>query len=188
MALKRALADGSVQQAPDQLAVDILLEDGTPYPEKGKLLFADQTVDPSTGEITLQAEVPNSDDLLLPGLYVRVKLPTAQLGEAFLVPQQAVTRGDKGNTVLVVNEDNTFAPRLVSIEQAQGNRWVVTSGLKAGDTIIVDGHMGLRGASKVNPVPWQDDAQDSAQGQAADSNGAQSAPAKQAAPQSSKDA
>ena len=188
MMLKRALAEGSVQQAPDQLAVDILLDDGTPYPQKGKLLFSDQTVDPSTGEITLQAEVPNPDDLLLPGLYVRVKLPTVQLNEAFLVPQQAVTRGDKGNTVLVVNEDNTFAPRLVSIEQAQGNRWVVTSGLKAGDTVIVDGQMGLRGATKVNPVPWQGDAQGNAQGQAADASKAQSAPDKQAAPQSGNDA
>lgn len=182
MALKRALADGSVQQAPDQLAVDILLDDGTPYPQQGKLQFSDQTVDPSTGEITIQAEVPNPDDLLLPGLYVRVKLPTAQLGQAFLVPQQAVTRGDKGNTVLVVNEDNTFAPRMVTIEQAQGNRWVVTSGLNAGDTIIVDGQMGLRGATKVNPVPWQGEGEGGAAnatgGQAAsDENGAKAAQA-----------
>lgn len=154
IALKRALAGGSLQQVSGQLAVDILLDDGTSYPQQGRLQFSDQSVDPATGEISLQAEVPNPDELLLPGLYVRVSVPTAQLDQAFLVPQQAVTRSERGDSVLVVNDDNTFAPRPVTIEQAQGNHWIVTRGLAAGDAVIVEGQMGLRGAQKVNPVPW----------------------------------
>lgn len=155
LALKQALFSGALAVAPDQFDVDIILEDGSVYAHQGRMQFADQSVDPATGEVELRAEVPNPDELLLPGLYVRVKIPSAQLPQAYLIPQQAVTRGDKGSYVLLVGEDNTFAPKFIEIEQAQGGDWVVSGGLQAGDKVIVDGQMGLRGAKTVQTTPWQ---------------------------------
>ncbi|UJF23744.1 efflux RND transporter periplasmic adaptor subunit [Suttonella sp. R2A3] len=154
LALKKAFASGALAQTSGELKVDILLEDGSVYDHQGKMLFAEQTVDPATGEVILRAEVPNPDQLLLPGLYVRVKIPTAQLENAYLIPQRAVTRGDKGDSVLVVNEDNTFAPKSIEINQAQGGNWIVSNGLEPGDKVIVDGQMGLRGAKTVQTTPW----------------------------------
>lgn len=137
-----------------QVMVDVFLDDGTPYPMQGKLLFADVHVDESMGETSLRATLPNPQRLLMPGLYVRVEVPQMRLPDAVLLPQQAVSRGQK-DTVLVVNKDNSFAPRTVTVVQSQGNNWVISDGLEAGEQVIVDGIMHLRGASVVKPVPWQ---------------------------------
>lgn len=136
------------------VAINVTLQDGTPYPHQGKLLFADVNVDAATGEAFLRATLPNPNKLLMPGLYVRAQVPQIQIDNAYLIPQQAITRGNV-DTLLVVNSDNSFAPKVVTIAQSKGNQWVVTKGLQANDKVIVDGVMHLRGAKTVNPVPWQ---------------------------------
>ncbi len=154
--LRKALESGQLQKAGNGAArVKLLLEDGSTHPQPGKLLFSDLTVDPTTGQVTLRAEVPNPGGQLLPGLYVRVQLEQAQASDAVLLPQQAVTRSAKGDTVLVVGEDGKPAPRPIQIGGQQGGQWVVQGGLKAGEQVIVDGFQKLRGNPQVKPVPWQ---------------------------------
>ena len=156
LALRRALAAGQLQRsAGDSVAVRVVLEDGSELPQKGRLLFSDLTVDASSGQVTLRAEVPNAEGLLLPGQYVRVRLAQAELPAGVLLPQQAVTRSQAGDSVLVVGEGNKPEPRKISVRNAQGGQWVVTAGLKPGDRVIVDGFqkMFVPGAP-VNPVPW----------------------------------
>ncbi len=154
--LRKALESGQLQKAGNGAArVKLLLEDGSTHPQPGKLLFSDLTVDPTTGQVTLRAEVPNPGGQLLPGLYVRVQLEQAQASDAILLPQQAVTRSAKGDTVLVVGEDGKPAPRPIQIGGQQGGQWVVQGGLKAGEQVIVDGFQKLRGNPPVKPVPWQ---------------------------------
>ena len=149
-------------------AVQITLDDGTPYPHKGRMLFADQTVDASTGELLLRAEVPNPDGMLLPGLYVRADIPQSQFHNAYLVPQSAVTRG-KTDTLRVVAEDGTFAPREVKIAGSQKNQWIITGGLKPGEMVMVDTLSQLMGsATRITPVILGADGKPQAQpGQAA---------------------
>lgn len=135
MKLKQAFAAGALDGV--DLKVTITLEDGTPYPHAGKLLFADQSVDAATGELLVRAAVPNPGHLLLPGLYVRADIPQHQYKNAYLVPQNAVTRG-KTDTLRVVGKDGAFAPREVTIARAFKDQWVVTDGLKAGEMVMVD--------------------------------------------------
>ena len=154
--LRKALASGELKRSGAQAAsVHVLLQDGSDYAHAGKLLFTDLTVDPSSGEITLRAELPNPDGFLLPGMYVRVRLAQAELPDGILVPQQAVTRSDQGDTVLVVGADNKPAPRKIKVGSAQSGNWVVLEGLQPGERVIVDGFqkMMVPGAP-VNPVPW----------------------------------
>ena len=155
--LRQAAAAGQLQVVDGQAQVRIVLEDGSEYAHPGRLLFTDATVDAATGQVTLRAEVPNPDNLLLPGMYVRVQVPQAQLQNAILVPQQAVNRGSTGDTVMVANADGSFAPRPVKIAGAQGNQWVVVDGLKAGEKVIVDGMslVQMSGAKKIQTQPWQ---------------------------------
>ena len=157
MKLRSALEAGQLKRAAgaEAASVRVLLEDGSTYALPGKLLFSDLTVDASTGQITLRAQVPNPDGRLLPGLYVRVQLEQAQARNAVLLPQQAVTRSAQGDTVLVVGEDSKTAQRSVQIGGQQGGQWVVLEGLKAGEQVVVDGFQKLRGNPVVKPVPWQ---------------------------------
>lgn len=153
-AMRRALAAGQLRSAGSGAAqVQVVLDDGTT--KTGKLLFTDLTVDSTSGQVTLRAEVPNGDGQLLPGQYVRVRLAQAELPSAMLLPQQAVTRGTTGDTVLVVGADNKPVTRAVKIGNAQGNQWVVLDGLKPGEKVIADGFqkMMVPGAP-VNPVPF----------------------------------
>ena len=154
--MRRALAAGKLQRGADAVAVRVVLEDGTELPRPGKLLFSDLTVDPTSGQVTLRAELPNPEGLLLPGQYVRVRLSQAEQPGAILLPQQAVTRSDQGDTVLVLGEGNKPSPRPVTVAGSQAAQWVVTGGLKAGEQVIVDGFqkMMVPGAP-VTPVPWQ---------------------------------
>lgn len=157
MRLRQALEAGQLKRASGSsaAAVAIVLEDGTPYAQPGKLLFSDLSVDASTGQITLRAEVPNPGGVLLPGLYVRVRLAQAEAGNAITLPQQAVTRAPTGDTVMVVAADGKVAPRAVKVGNAQNGRWVILSGLQAGEQVMVDGFQKVRGAGPVKPVPWQ---------------------------------
>lgn len=146
---------GASGKAAGGIPVTVIMDDGTELPRKGKLLFSDVTVDPTSGQVALRAEVPNPDNALLPGQYVRARLSQASLPSAMLVPQQAVTRGTSGDTVIVVGADNKPAPRPVKIGTQQGTSWVVLDGLKEGDKVVVDGFqkMMVPGAP-VTPVPW----------------------------------
>ena len=154
--LRRALAAKQLRQLGNGAAeVRIVLDDGSEMARPGKLLFTDLAVDPTSGQVTLRAEVPNPEGLLLPGQYVRVRLAQAELPQAITVPQQAVTRGSQGDTVLVVGADNKPQPRTIKLGTAQGNDWIVLEGLQAGERVIVEGFqkMMVPGAP-VNPVPW----------------------------------
>ena len=154
--LRKALAANRLRRVGgDAVAVHIVLEDGSELPHAGKLLFSDLSVDATSGQVTLRAEVPNADGLLLPGQYVRVRLAQAELPAGILLPQQAVTRSNNGDTVLVIGDGNKPAPRPIKIGSGQNGQWVVTDGLKAGDQVIVDGFqkMFVPGAP-VTPVPW----------------------------------
>lgn len=155
--LRRAFASGQFKRAGNGEAVSVrlLLEDGTVHPDAGRLLFSDLSVDETTGQVTLRAQVPNPRADLLPGLYVRVQLEQAQIQNAILLPQQAVTRGSQGDSVMVVAPDGSFAPRGVRVGGAQGTNWIILEGLKQGEQVMVDGFMKLMpGVRTVRPVPW----------------------------------
>jgi membrane fusion protein (multidrug efflux system) len=155
--LRKAMAAKQLRRVGEgPVSVHVVLEDGSELPRPGKLLFSDLSVDASSGEVTLRAEVANPDGLLLPGQYVRVRLAQAEVPAGFLLPQQAVTRSAQGDTVLVIGDGNKPMPRLVKVGLAQNGQWVVTEGLNAGDRVIVDGFqkMFVPGAP-VNPQPWQ---------------------------------
>jgi membrane fusion protein (multidrug efflux system) len=157
LALRRAMAEGRLERAAgsgEAAQVRLLLEDGSAYPQPGKLLFSDLTVDPTSGQVTLRAEVPNPNGALLPGLYVRVRLEVAKASNAVLLPQQAVTRTATGDTVMVVAGDGQVATRPVKLGGSQGPRWVVLEGLKAGEQVVVDGFQKIRPKAPVKPVPW----------------------------------
>jgi membrane fusion protein (multidrug efflux system) len=156
MKLRSAMAAGQFKRAgTDAASVRLVLEDGTEYAKPGRLLFSDLTVDATTGQITLRAEIPNPAGELLPGLYVRVRLEQARASDAVTLPQQAVTRTAQGDSVMVVGEDGKVSPRPIKIDSAKGNQWVVLSGLKAGDKVMVDGFQKLQPGATVKPVPWQ---------------------------------
>ena len=155
--LRKAIESGKFQGAGRAGAlVRVVLEDGTEYEQPGKLLFSDLTVDPTSGQITLRAELPNASGLLLPGMYVRVRLEQAQTESGIVLPQQAVTRGNNNtDTVMVVGADGKVAPRQIKVGSASNGQWVVLDGLKTGELVMVDGFQKLRGNAPVKPVPWQ---------------------------------
>ncbi len=152
--LRRALAAGKVQGAQAK-EVRIVLDDGTEYPLSGKLLFSDLSVDATSGQVSLRAQVPNPQFNLLPGLYVRVRLSQGQVPDGVLLPQQAVTRNTSGDTVMVVDAQGNANARPVKLGGVVGQQWVVLSGLKAGEQVMVDGFQKLRPKMPVKPVPWQ---------------------------------
>ena len=154
--LRKAVESGQFKRAgAGGASVRIVLEDGSDYGSPGKLLFSDLTVDPTSGQITLRAEVPNAAGLLLPGMYVRVRLEQAQAEAGIVVPQQAVTRGTNGDSVMVVGADGKVAPRPVKIGASVDGQWVVLDGLKTGEQVMVDGFQKLRGNAPVKAVPWK---------------------------------
>ena len=154
--LRRAMAAGQFKRAsgPDAASVTIVLEDGSTYAQPGKLLFSDLTVDSTTGQVTLRAEVPNDTGQLLPGLYVRVRLEQALATNAILLPQQAVARAPAGDSVMVVDAEGKVSSRAVKIGGAKDSQWVVLDGLKAGEQVVVDGFQKIQPKATVKPVPW----------------------------------
>ena len=158
--LRAAMQNGQIQRAAgaEAAVVKIVQEDGTVLPQTGKLLFTDLTVDPTTGQMTLRAEVPNPGGVLLPGLYVRVRIEQAQAQNAILLPQQAVTRTQQGDNVSVVSADGKITPRQIKVGGSKGADWVVIDGLKAGEQVMVDGFQKLQmmpPGTPVTAVPWQ---------------------------------
>jgi membrane fusion protein, multidrug efflux system len=149
--LRRALSKGTV--APANAAVRLHFEDGTTYPQLGTVEFAETTVAEDTGTVTLRAKFPNPDGFLLPGMFVRVEVPQSVVKDAIVVPQQGIARGAKGDaTAFVVGPDNKVEERSVVATQAIRDKWLVTSGLKAGDRLIVEGTSKVKAGSMVKPV------------------------------------
>ncbi len=153
--LRRDLADGKLESAcQGQAKVKLVLEDGREYGLPGALQFADVTVDPGTGSIALRALFPNPRGELLPGMFVRARLDQGVNPEALLVPQQAVTRDQKGlPTALVVNAERKVERRQLVTDRAIGDAWLVSSGVKAGEQVIVEGLQKVRPGVEVTPVP-----------------------------------
>ena len=154
--LRRALENGTLKTAaPGEAKVTLLLDDGTTYQHPGKLLFSDITVDPTSGMITLRAEVPNPDHLLLPGMFARGVLEQAVDAQAITVPQRGVSIGPNGvATVMVVGAGGMVQVRVIKIGQAVGTKWVVTDGLKTGEQVIVEGLQKAMPGMPVKPVPF----------------------------------
>ena len=138
---------------PSHVTVQIKLENGHLFPQTGTLEFGEAAVDTTTGTVTLRARFPNPDGLLLPGMFVRVTVPQTTVRDGILVPQQGVTRDAKGNaTALVVGRDGKVAERTITTAQAIGDTWLVTSGLNAGDRVIVQGVDKVKAGDAVKAV------------------------------------
>ncbi len=154
--LRRELDNGALKSAaPGEAKVTLLLDDGTTCPQPGKLLFSDITVDPTSGMVTLRAEFPNPDHLLLPGMFARGVLEQAVDAKAITAPQRGVSVGANGiATVMVVGADGKVEARVIKIGQAVGDKWVVTDGLKAGEQVVVEGLQKFQPGMVVKPVPF----------------------------------
>ena len=152
IALRRSLADGNV--AASSAEVRLRLEDGSDYPSRGTLQFAEAMVDANTGSVTLRARFANPNGLLLPGMFVRARMSQATARDAILVPQQGVSRDPRGNaTVLVVGADDKAVQKTVKADRSVGDQWMVTDGLVAGDRVIVEGLGRVKAGQTIKPVP-----------------------------------
>lgn len=149
--LRRELQSGRLQRAEDaRVPVRLLLEDGSEYAAEGTLAFSEVTVDEATGSVTLRASFPNPEGELLPGMYVRARLPQGQRADAVLVPHKALTRDPRGNAlVMVVDGDGKVEARTVQVAQSRGDQWVVVGGLQGGERIIIEGLQRARPGTQV---------------------------------------
>lgn len=152
--LRRSLDAGNITNGQEnRRAVRIILEDGTPYPLEGALQSRDVMVNPATGSSVLRIVVPNPNQVLLPGMFVRAIVREGVASKAILVPQQGVSRNPKGQAVaLVVDDKGMASQRVLAIERAIGNLWLVMSGLSQGDRLIVEGLLKVRPGAPVKAV------------------------------------
>ena len=152
MALQRATASGTVGEA-NTADVELILQDGTVYPLKGKLQFSGVSVDEATGTVTLRALFPNPNRTLLPGMFAKARIVSGVVNNGILVPQPAVTRDPKGNAmVMVVTKDNKAAVRPIQVAQTVGDKWLVTGGLQPGERVIVEGLQKVQPDAPVKPT------------------------------------
>lgn len=149
--IRQALSSGGLTAA--SASVTLILEDGTEYPQAGTVAFTEPVVDQATGAVTIRARIPNPNGLLLPGMFVRVRIEEGVVPNGLLVPQQGVSRAAGGQaSALVLTADNKVEQRNVVAERAIGDQWLVTSGLRAGDRVIVEGTAKVRAGATVRPV------------------------------------
>ncbi|WP_420803695.1 efflux RND transporter periplasmic adaptor subunit [Ralstonia mojiangensis] len=154
LALQRALKKGQAAALSGQdIGVQVILSDGVAYERPGKLLFSDLAVDRATDNVSMRAVLPNPDGLLLPGMYVRVKLSHAVQQGAVTIPKGALLRDRHGATVFVMQADNTLAARPVAAQTLAGDQWLVTSGLSGGERLAIPGMQTLEAGMAVKPVP-----------------------------------
>lgn len=153
--LRKALQDGQLMTGPNEAEVHLMLDDGSRYPQTGRLLFSEAAVDESTGQVTLRGEFPNTNGDLLPGMYVRVQIEQGIERSAFAVPQQAIQRDAGGQaSVLVVNAEDKVEQRRVTVGRALGDRFVIPQGIKAGDRVVAEGFQKTAPGATVKPEPW----------------------------------
>jgi len=153
--LKTELASGSMHRDGDgSTPVQLVLPNGQVYPIEGRLKFAEVTVDQNTGSVTVRATFANPHGDLLPGLFVRARIIEGVQPNGILVPQAGIGRNDRGDaTALVLGPDNVVQPRIVTTRQTVGDKWLVTSGLRPGDKVLVEGLVGVMPGMKVVPHP-----------------------------------
>jgi membrane fusion protein (multidrug efflux system) len=152
LALRQSLASGGA--TPSSTVVHLKLENGSDYPFAGTVEFAEEMVDPATGGVTLRARFPNPQGLLLPGMYVRAEFSQATTHNGILVPQAGVSRDVQGHaTVMLVGPGNKAVSRAITADQTVGDSWLVTSGLKPGDKVIVEGLGKVKPGKPIQPVP-----------------------------------
>ncbi len=157
--MEQAMASGQLKKAgANQTKVKLLLEDGTSYPLTGTLKFSEVTVDQTTGAVTLRTVFPNPKNIVLPGMFVRAVVSEGVKEKAILIPQQAVSRDPKGNPLAyVVGAESKVEQRMLTLDRAIGNQWLVTSGLAAGDRVIVEGMQKIRPGTVVTEVPFTEE-------------------------------
>ncbi|UVO51510.1 efflux RND transporter periplasmic adaptor subunit [Sphingomonas sp. SUN019] len=161
--LRQRIMAGEVARSGAAAKVRLKLEDGSTYPIEGTLKFTDVTVDPTTGTQALRAQFANPRGLLLPGMYVRAELGEGTQAQAILVPQRAVSRDEKGQPVaMVIGKGDKVEPRILKTERTVGDAWLVSSGLKPGDKVIVEGGMMLRPGMPVKGSVWNPNAKPAA--------------------------
>lgn len=155
-ALRAAQDKGAVALAGDgKTTVQVKLPDGSAYAHEGTLDFSATTVDPATGAVSLRAQLPNPDHVLLPGAFVSFKANLGERSNAYLVPQQAVLRDAQGSYALVVGKDGNVARKNVVLDGQQDGNWMVSSGLAASDQVIVSGLQKVKEGAPAKPAPWQ---------------------------------
>ena len=143
------------QHEADQNKVQLILENGTPYPLEGVLQFSDVTVDPTTGSVILRAVFPNPDGVLLPGMFVKAVVKEGVNERAILIPQQGVSRDHQGNPyALIVDAENIVQRKPLTLDRAINDKWLVSAGLDPGDRLIVEGLQGLRPGTEVKATPF----------------------------------
>ncbi len=162
--LRRASEKGSIESVTAaEATVTLILEDGSQYPHPGKLLFSDIAVDPTTGMVTLRAQIPNPENILLPGMFARAVVLQGIITNAITIPQRTVARGAGGtSSVLVVDNQNKVELRKININREIGTSVIVADGLQAGEKIIVEGSQKAPPGSVVKPVPFSPAAIDTA--------------------------
>ncbi|ABD88278.1 efflux RND transporter periplasmic adaptor subunit [Rhodopseudomonas palustris] len=152
--IREAARSGQLDDA-SKVPVTIFAASGKAYPVTGRALFSDISVDPGTGNVTVRVEVQNPDRILLPGMYVRARMPRGVKHNALLVPQQAVVRDPAGAPQLViVDEHKRAARRVVGLGEIVDRRYIVTSGLQAGETVVVQGQERAKNDAVVETVPF----------------------------------
>ena len=155
--LRKAVESGQLSLRDGEAKVQLLLDDGTPYPLPGKLKFSEAFVDPGTGSVTLRTLFPNPKLMLLPGLFVRAVLQEAVKEQGILVPQRGVTRNPAGSAmVMLVGADEKVEPRVIKTERTVGDSWLVSDGLKPGDRVILEGLQKARPGTPVKAAPFSD--------------------------------
>jgi membrane fusion protein, multidrug efflux system len=154
--IRQEMTSGRMKKsAANQAPVRLVLEDGSVYPIKGQMKFSDVTVDASTGSFTVRMTFPNPKGVLLPGMYVRALVQQGVTSGAILVPQQGVSRDSKGSPfVLLVDKDGKALRQMIVVDRTIDDKWLVTSGLQAGDKVIVEGSQRVRPGATVKAVPF----------------------------------
>lgn len=151
LALRKLLSQENIQKGSTDVA--LILSDESTYEHKGQLQLQEIAVDESTGSVTLRAQFPNAEGILLPGMFVRATIQGAIDTKAFLLPQQAVARDSKANPIItIVKDDNTTIKQMITTQRAIGNKWLVTNGISNNDKIIIEGLNKINEKSHVNPI------------------------------------
>ena len=152
--MRRDVASGKISLVGEDIPMQLILEDSSLYEESGKLAFSEVSVDPGTGSVTMRASFPNPDGILLPGMYVRARFIQGQSEQAIMLPHAAVSHDQRGNpVVMLVNAGNTVEVRPVQIRGAQGDKWIITGGLAAGEKVILEGQQKVRPGQPVQAQP-----------------------------------
>ncbi|HEY9459465.1 MAG TPA: efflux RND transporter periplasmic adaptor subunit, partial [Paralcaligenes sp.] len=154
--LRRDFASGVLEKMDgDAARARVILDDGSLYGQEGRLLFSGVTVDPTTGQVGLRAEFPNPDQILLPGMYVRVRLQQGVDEKALLVPLQAIQRTADGLSSLMLVKNGKAQSQAIDVGPEVNGKSIISKGLSPGDVVIVEGFQKIRPGVPVQAVPWK---------------------------------